>query len=1136
MYSTRAKIRNIEVASHVERGVFSSRFWLVYQIGICLRPPRAFTRPKKYAEPRRQFRDVVRESKFTYVSQKPLVPHAAGIQREFPTLYCSKAPFGALLVFTLLRAYQLSRNSEITARYQARYEEHSQPIPGALRSIFKADFWVDRNRGNFWSQPGHRVPPSDLGFSIQIQNFQKLQKFDFHQFLNLYDARGSWSNIAKMSEKDIIKSAASGIPKLDRTNYVQWCVDVQLLLEEKGIWSFAVGKQEEPPATASAQEKQKFAKDKAKSRAIILQSLVSRLQPAAMKCEDTQAVWLHLKKLFEPSLIARKASLVETFYGIHRLENEELDTFISRLEKAEDDFIAANAKFPKTRSKPTFCSNVLERILNCRSNQSTNSRKSTSPTRRKLSEKSLEAAMAYSLSLKGHSVVSDSGVSSSDSKACLQSITCYNCGIKGRDCTKPKVPRSQQPQQGQPQQQGRGRGRGRRRGGRQAPSVPAERHKPQSPWFANEPGEPTVPKSPQVCSASADVISTTWYMDSCASHNVCGNRKMFCEFEELQPMRLELGEGSSSITGRGTIELIVQVQRAPHEIKLLNVYFMKNFKRNLISIGKIDCAKYHVSIYNNLMKVYKNNSRVCSLYGKLEDGLYRIQGPVKYRQSNNSSLNKSETRATLPSPMDKPKNYSVSVNMWHQRFGHMYTKGLNYLLNNVNVKGIELHQKVSNAICDNCELSKSTRTGFKSESLLVASEPLELLHMDLWGPCPVPSLRKAKYLLCVVDDATRYTWIFPLRSKDQVFETYKKFHARIERSTGKKVKAIRTDQGGEYRSSPNESSDMEDEFPPPIAPRPARTLPAPPPVAPATVPPPAIQKFATQHIPPFVSTRKKDFSISTTSLRPTSVAHRVPVPHKPGWEREEVQRQSGATKGQWDVYYYAPGLRTALRSGPDIKAWCEVHLKEKYKADEYDFNPTHAVDSDSDDDVEQPRDAEVEPEVDNCEAETYSVCVYCAKLREPSTYEEAMPSPESPVTKLLGIEFKRNDKHLLFHQSGFIKKLAEGYRVVPNKLIKVPITVGTTLNTCKDSEVESDFPYRNLIGSLMFLASRTRLDILYSTIYLSQFNTRHSSQHVKCLLQVLQYVVNTQDYCFNLSSCLDESMHMYCDASWATDL
>uniref|UniRef100_T1IK50 Integrase zinc-binding domain-containing protein n=1 Tax=Strigamia maritima TaxID=126957 RepID=T1IK50_STRMM len=69
-------------------------FYMFGPFEICLRPPRAFTRPKKYAKPRRRFRDVVRESKFAYVSQKPLVPHAAGIQQEFPTSYCGKAPFG----------------------------------------------------------------------------------------------------------------------------------------------------------------------------------------------------------------------------------------------------------------------------------------------------------------------------------------------------------------------------------------------------------------------------------------------------------------------------------------------------------------------------------------------------------------------------------------------------------------------------------------------------------------------------------------------------------------------------------------------------------------------------------------------------------------------------------------------------------------------------------------------------------------------------------------------------------------------------------------------------------------------------------------------------------------------------------
>uniref|UniRef100_T1IJB0 Integrase catalytic domain-containing protein n=1 Tax=Strigamia maritima TaxID=126957 RepID=T1IJB0_STRMM len=928
-----------------------------------------------------------------------------------------------------------------------------------------------------------------------------------------------------MTDKDITRSVTSGIIKLDRLNYVQWAIDVRLLLEEKGVWDFAEGKEVEPLPTATGPEKLKFLKDKAKSRTIILQSLVPRLQPAAMRCLTTKDVWDHLKKLFEPSCIAREASLVEKFYGIHRFDNEELDTFISRLEKAKDDLVAANDKL-----------------------------------------KPVDHVKAYIL-------LSRVG---KDFELQIQSI--YQWAKDAFTYAK------DQPQQDQPQQRGRGQGRGKRRGGRRIPGVSAEGHPTAAAWFANAPGAPVVPDQPQVCAASVDMISAAWYLDSCASHHVCGQREMFSTFEELKPMRLELGEGSSAITGRGTVVLIVQVNGGPFTIELLNVYYVKNFKHNLISLGKIDSAKYHIAIYNHSMKVFKCDSRVCSLYGVLEDGLYRIQGPVKYRQSNvtslsKSSLTKSGNCVTEPSSANKPENYVVSVNMWHQRFGHMYTKGLNHLVNNTNVKGIDLKSKVSKSICDNCELSKSTRAGFKSESLLVASEPLELLHMDFWGPCPIPSLGEARYLFCIVDDATRYTWIHPLRSKDQVFETYKRFHMRIERMSGKKIKAIRTDRGGEFTSgefesflaslgvriqrtnsyspemngvaervnrtvlnsiramllgaglpkplwaelaitlvylknryphsrlsnaipyvlfmkrpvsvahlripgflayvhvpkpsrsdkleprawkgvmvgyamgtrgfrvwdpisggvfeskhvkfdevrlykdvvkthvrdspfqtefgqssfkpSSNESSDSEDEAPPPIAPRPARIHMGPPPVAQPqeTPPPPAAQKFATQDIPPFVSTRKKDFSVAMTPLRPTRVAHRVPVPHKPGWEREEVQRQTGATKGQWDVYYYAPGLRTALHSRPDIKAWCEVHLKEKYKASVYDFNPAHAADSDNENDPEQPRteetETELKPAVDDESTETYAVRVYCASVQEPSTFEEAMSSPES---------------------------------------------------------------------------------------------------------------------------------------------
>uniref|UniRef100_T1IJG0 MBD domain-containing protein n=1 Tax=Strigamia maritima TaxID=126957 RepID=T1IJG0_STRMM len=90
---------------------------------------------------------------------------------------------------------------------------------------------------------------------------------------------------------------------------------------------------------------------------------------------------------------------------------------------------------------------------------------------------------------------------------------------------------------------------------------------------------------------------------------------------------------------------------------------------------------------------------------------------------------------------------------------------------------------------------------------------------------------------------------------------------------------------------------------------------------------PARNQVQIQDIPSFVSSRRKNVPVSMTLLKPTSSKrgfYRTAVPNKPGWEREEVQRQSGATKGQWDIYFYAPGRRFPLRSRPEIREYCEI--------------------------------------------------------------------------------------------------------------------------------------------------------------------------------------------------------------------
>ncbi|GKB46004.1 retrovirus-related pol polyprotein from transposon TNT 1-94 [Tanacetum coccineum] len=107
-----------------------------------------------------------------------------------------------------------------------------------------------------------------------------------------------------------------------------------------------------------------------------------------------------------------------------------------------------------------------------------------------------------------------------------------------------------------------------------------------------------------------------------------------------------------------------------------------------------------------------------------------------------------------------------------------------------------------------CLMSKPTSTKGKSKKAshlpkLVPSDhsKLELLHMDLCGPMRVASINGKKYILVIVDDYSRYTWVYFLRSKDETLEIIKKFIAQAQLNYKAKVCKIRTDNGTEFKNT-----------------------------------------------------------------------------------------------------------------------------------------------------------------------------------------------------------------------------------------------------------------------------------------------------------------------------------------------
>nr|GFA14016.1 Gag-Pol polyprotein [Tanacetum cinerariifolium] len=105
--------------------------------------------------------------------------------------------------------------------------------------------------------------------------------------------------------------------------------------------------------------------------------------------------------------------------------------------------------------------------------------------------------------------------------------------------------------------------------------------------------------------------------------------------------------------------------------------------------------------------------------------------------------------------------------LWHQRLSHLNFATINNLVKNNLVQGFPKMKFEKDHLCSTCEQGKIHQKHHKSKTTFASNKPLYLLHMDLCGPMRVQSINGKRYVLVVVDDYSRYTWVFFIRSKDE---------------------------------------------------------------------------------------------------------------------------------------------------------------------------------------------------------------------------------------------------------------------------------------------------------------------------------------------------------------------------------
>jgi histone deacetylase 1/2 len=101
------------------------------------------------------------------------------------------------------------------------------------------------------------------------------------------------------------------------------------------------------------------------------------------------------------------------------------------------------------------------------------------------------------------------------------------------------------------------------------------------------------------------------------------------------------------------------------------------------------------------------------------------------------------------------------------------------------------------SVCDACQKAKSHQLPY-AKSSSTSSHPLELIYSDVWGHAP-DSVGGKKYYVSFIDDYSKFTWIYLLKFKSEVFEKFHEFQQLVERLFDRKILTMQTDWGGEYQ-------------------------------------------------------------------------------------------------------------------------------------------------------------------------------------------------------------------------------------------------------------------------------------------------------------------------------------------------
>jgi hypothetical protein len=215
-------------------------------------------------------------------------------------------------------------------------------------------------------------------------------------------------------------------------------------------------------------------------------------------------------------------------------------------------------------------------------------------------------------------------------------------------------------------------------------------------------------------------------------------------------------------------------------LELNNCYHVPALNKNIISSSCLEDEGYEFRIKDKCCSIFLNDM----YYGRcpVVNGLYVLD--LESSEINNVSAK----RICM--------NNSNTTFSWHCRLGHTGKKRIEKLHKDGLLDSFD---QESFKMCESCLIGKMMKAPFVGQSER-ASELLGLIHTDVCGPMNSTTRGGFQYFITFTDDMSRYGYIYLMRNKVESFEKFKEFQNEVQNNTGKTIKFLRSDRGGEYLS------------------------------------------------------------------------------------------------------------------------------------------------------------------------------------------------------------------------------------------------------------------------------------------------------------------------------------------------